>query len=124
MKFSNCCIYINEPLSLEDEVSLNKIKLQYESDKQKLFPLLRPYFIQTCIFLINKIDEVKDYSEKIKIKENIFNNISSIEKGLKKDIIIPTSEIKNDIFKFRTHKVKKVPIIPALYIVAILYLQE
>lgn len=87
LKFSNCCIYINEPLSLEDEVSLNKIKLQYESDKQKLFPLLRPYFIQTCIFLINKIDEVKDYSEKIKIKENIFNNISSIEKSLKKDDI-------------------------------------
>ena len=85
LKFSNCCIYVNDASSIDDEGSLDMITNQYRNDKQKLIPNLRPFFIKTCIFLINKIDLLNDKSELIKIENDVFKNISLIEENLKKD---------------------------------------
>ena len=87
LKFSNCCIYINEPSSIDDEDSVNMIIKQYINDRNQLCLILRPSFIKTCIFLINKIDLIENESEKIRIKDNIFNKILLIEENLKKDQI-------------------------------------
>ena len=87
LKFSNCCIYINEPSSIDDEDSVNMVIKQYSDDRNQLCLILRPYFIKTCIFLINKIDLIENESEKIRIKDNIFNKILLIEENLKKDQI-------------------------------------
>ena len=85
LRFSNCCIYINEPSSIDDEDSVNRMTNQYVNDKEKLFPILRPYFKDTCIFLINKIDLLVEESEKIRIKENILKIIQTVENNIKKD---------------------------------------
>ena len=87
LKFSNCCIYINEPSSIDDEDSVDMIIKQYSNDRNQLCLILRPSFIKTCIFLINKIDLIENESEKIRIKDNIFNKILLIEENLKKDQI-------------------------------------
>ena len=87
LKFSNCCIYINEPSSIDDEDSVNMVIKQYSDDRNQLCLILRPSFIKTCIFLINKIDLIENESEKIRIKDNIFNKILLIEENLKKDQI-------------------------------------
>ena len=87
LKFSNCCVYINEPKTINDEDSVNMMINQYAEDKQKIFIQYRPYFIKTCVFLINKVDDLDDDNEKNKIKDNIFKNISIIEEDLKKEDI-------------------------------------
>ena len=87
LKFSNCCIYINEPSSIDDEDSVDMIIKQYSNDRNQLCLILRPSFIKTCIFLINKIDLIENESEKIRIKDNIFNKILLIEENLKKEQI-------------------------------------
>ena len=71
--FSNCCIYINEPSSIKDEDSVNMMINQIVNDRNKLFHSLKSYFFKTCIFLIHKIDQLNDDSEKLKIKD-IFNS--------------------------------------------------
>ena len=60
---------------------------QYINDRNQLCLILRPSFIKTCIFLINKIDLIENESEKIRIKDNIFNKILLIEENLKEDQI-------------------------------------
>ena len=52
LKFSNCCIYFNEPKSVEDQKSVGEMMSRYSDDKNKVFPSLRIHFIKTCIFLI------------------------------------------------------------------------
>ena len=80
MRFINCCIYINEPKTIDDESSMDMITKQYWSNKQKIYPVLRENFINTCLFLINKIDEIEEEEEKKKLEDNIFKNISKVEK--------------------------------------------
>ena len=89
LKFSNCCVYINEPKTIDDENSVKMMVNQYEKDKQKIFPKLRANFIKTCVFLINKSDTIVEKTERLKLESKIFNNISTVEENLDpKDINI------------------------------------
>ena len=87
LRFSNCCIYINEPKTIDDEKSFDSIKEQYTKDKMKIFPSFRANFMKSCIFLINKSDIIINEKDKDKIKDKIFNNILKIDEHLKKDNI-------------------------------------
>ena len=69
LTFSNCCIYVNVSSSVEDETSVIKINEQFKSDKDKVFLTLRPKFIKTCLFIINKSDEIEQENGKIKPSE-------------------------------------------------------
>ena len=82
LKFSNCCVYINEPKTIDDDNSVNRMVEQYSQDKQKIFPKLRVNFIKTCVFLINKCDTIDDDNEKLKLESNIFKKISTVEPDL------------------------------------------
>ena len=82
LKFSNCCIYVNEPKSIDDSDNIKNMMIQYAMDKEKVFPSLRHNFINTCIFLINKSDKINDESNKNRIKNNLYNNMKNIEKEL------------------------------------------
>ena len=89
LKFSNCCIFINVPENLDTFENINKMIEIFGTNKQKIFPNLRKNFIKTCLFLINKIDELDKNEERKKLKDNIIKNISNIEKEAKdKDINI------------------------------------
>ena len=85
LKFSNCCIYINEPKTIEDKNSVKRMLEQYSSDKSKVFSNIRKNFIKTCLFLINKSDNIEEGNEKIKkdIKNSLFKIIQKEEKDLK-----------------------------------------
>ena len=89
LRFSNCCVYINEPKTLDDDLSVSLIANQYISDKQKILPAFRENFIKTCLFLINKTDTLEKEEEKTKLKENLLRKISKLEeKKNEKDINI------------------------------------
>ena len=81
LKFSNCCIYINDPKSIDDKKSVDRMVMQYLSDKEKVFPILRKEFIKTCLFLINK-SEYLENEDRISICNKIYKNISIAEKYL------------------------------------------
>ena len=84
LKFSNCCIYINEPKSIEDGSSIEKMITQYSDDKLKIFPNLRMQFIKTCIFLVNKSDYlINDKNEKNKITKILIDNIKKMEQSVR-----------------------------------------
>lgn len=97
LQYSNCCIYITTCGAIDDKNNVLKMKKQYSDDKDKINFKLRFNFIKTCLFLINKCDEIKvdddddeDYDKQIKeIKENITNNlykyISEVENNIKKE---------------------------------------
>ena len=87
LRFSNCCIYVNEPKTIDDEDSVKNMIDQYLKDKQKLFLNLRQFFINTCVFLINKSDMLVDINKKKDIKNNILNKFLSIEENANKDNI-------------------------------------
>ena len=86
LKFTNSCIYINAAKAIEDMESDYKIKAQYMYDKSKLFPTLQPRFIDSCLFLINKSDEIYKVDERNKIKNKLINIITEIEPLAKNDI--------------------------------------
>ena len=83
LKFSNCCIYLNDPKSIEDEKNVSEMMARYLSDKYKVFPNLRIHFIKTCIFLINKSDLIENEKDRIKITQLLVNNIKYMEKNVK-----------------------------------------
>ena len=84
LRFSNSCIYINEPKSIDDIYSVDNMLKQYLSDKGKVLPNLRSQFIKTCLFLINKSDTINISDKKVRTnyKNAIFNKIKSIEENL------------------------------------------
>ena len=86
LRFSNCCIYVNEANTIDDDDSVRQMIKQYLSDKEKIIPKLKNDFIKTCVFLINKSDEL-DNNSKEKIKNNIKNNIIYFDGNVKKDKI-------------------------------------
>ena len=89
LRFSNCCVYINEPKTMDDEKSVNMMVSQYEKDKQKIFPKFRADFIKTCLFLINKRDKIEKPEDKIKLEASIMKNISTVEHNIsRKDVNI------------------------------------
>ena len=79
LTFSNSCIYINDPKSIDDEDSVRRMLDQYLSDKAKVFINLRPKFNKTCLFLINKVDTLESEEDKLKIANNIYKNIKNVE---------------------------------------------
>jgi triphosphoribosyl-dephospho-CoA synthetase len=87
LKFSNSCIYINEAKSIDDEDSVARLKVQYISDKQKLYSNLQPKFINSCLFLINKADYVPKEEDRTKIKKSLIRIISQVEPNASSNII-------------------------------------
>jgi len=79
LKFSSSCIYINIASDIEDGDSFKRIKSQYDEDKSNIFPLLQPKFIDTCLFLINKSDELTKKKDREQTKNNLINIITKIE---------------------------------------------
>ena len=79
LKFSNSCIYINEPKTIQNQFSVEKMVLQYTEDKSKVCPNLRMNFIKTCIFLINKSDFITEEKDKEKIINVLIENIKRLE---------------------------------------------
>ena len=90
LRFSNSCVYINEPKTIDDDFSVNMMVSQYGKDKNKIFPSLRNDLIKTCVFVINKVDTLDDDDGSVKerLKQNIFKNISKAEPNLRKEDII------------------------------------
>ena len=63
------------------------MEFQYKGDKENIFSFLRPKFIDTCLFLINKVDQLPDEEDKQKDKnDDMFINIEPIVKNDKKRI--------------------------------------
>ena len=85
LKFSNCCIYINEPKTIDDKESVKRMLDQYTSDKAKVFGTLRKNFIKTCLFLINKSDTLQNDNEKKEIIKSLLKTIRNEEKDLKEN---------------------------------------
>jgi len=85
LKFSNCCIYINEPKTIHDKNSVRRMIDQYSSDKSKVFATLRNNFIKTCLFLVNKADTLEDEDVKKEIIHSLVKIIREEEKNLKED---------------------------------------
>ena len=104
LRFSNCCIYINEPQTVDDEGSLTSMVNQYIKDKGKIFPPLRDNFIKSCIFLINKSDMLDNNEERKKIKDSILSNIKSAEEQFKDEI---KEELKEELKEEIKEELKK-----------------
>jgi len=88
LKFSNVCIYINEPKSINDKNSVTNMIERFSEDKNKVFPNLRAKFINTCLFLINKSDTLYEDSDKEKIIQNLIKNFPPEEMVSKDNINI------------------------------------
>lgn len=85
LKFSNCCLYINDPKTIDDKDSEKRMLDQYSSDKSKVFTTLRKNFIKTCLFLINKSDTLENEEEKKEIVKSLFQTIKKEEIKLKEE---------------------------------------
>lgn len=87
LKYSNSCIYINEPKSIDDENSVERMKNQYKTDKSKIFGYLKSKFINTCLFLVNKSDSIPKKEDREKIKNSLIKNIKEIEPNISNNTI-------------------------------------
>ena len=85
LKFSNSCIYINTASTIRAKGSFERMKTQYDGDKENIFSLLRPKFIDTCLFLINKVDELPKEKDKKQAKNDLIEIITQIEPLVKND---------------------------------------
>jgi len=81
IKNANCRIYVNESKTINDE----KIAIKYIIDKEKVLPNFQNNFIKTCLFLVNKSDT--NIKEEKMISNNLFDNISKVEKEIEKNDI-------------------------------------
>jgi len=88
LKFSNVCVYINEPKSINDKNSVMNMIERFSEDKKKVFPNLRPKFIKTCLFLINKSDTLVEESDREKTIKNFIKNFPPEERVSKDNINI------------------------------------
>lgn len=88
IKFSNVCIYINEPKTINDKNIVMKKIERFSEDKKKVFPNLRSKFIKTCLFLINKSDTLNEDSDREKTVQNLIKNFPPEEIVSKDDINI------------------------------------
>ena len=88
LKFTNSCIFINQHDSIDDDDSVKRLQAEYVRNKEKLDIKLQSKSLETCIFLINKIDELsKDNkeNEKNKIRGKIFKILGEVEKNIPKN---------------------------------------
>ena len=85
LKFTNSCVFINQHDSIDDDDSVKRLQAEYIRNKEKLDIKLQSKSIETCIFLINKIDELDKKNrenEKNKIKEKIFKILGEVEENI------------------------------------------
>ena len=83
LEYSNSCLYINLP-TLKDSTNVGNIRNNYREDKKNFSSNIRNEFLSTCLFIINKADEIHDEGEKRKIKQYLIDIISKEEP--KKDV--------------------------------------
>ena len=98
LKFTNCCVYVNTPSTIEDTDFNETFKIQYQKDKEKLCNDLKKDFVDSCVFVVNKSDDLKNIpkdgkftkDEKSKISENLIKIIKDADKSEEnKEIKIP-----------------------------------
>ena len=85
LKFTNSCVFINQHDSIDDDDSVRRLQDEYIRNREKLDIKLKQKSLETCIFLINKCDELSiknRENEKNKIKEKIFKIIGEVEKNI------------------------------------------
>lgn len=85
LKFTNSCIFINQHDSIDDNDSVERLKVEYVRNREKLDRGLKQRSLDTCIFLINKCDELSKKNkenEKNKIREKIFKIIGEVEQNI------------------------------------------
>ena len=77
VNYCNCCIYVNQPKTVEDKNSVDNIFYRrpncYNGSN----------YMDYCLFLINKSDFLDDEEDKKKIISQIFKVISAKEKNIK-----------------------------------------
>ena len=78
LEYCNSCLYINLP-TLKDSTNVSNIKNNYENDRKYISVNIRNEFLSTCLFIINKADEIHDESEKKKIEKYLIEIISKVE---------------------------------------------
>ena len=81
MKYTNCCVYVNIPSSIDDKDSLNLFKNQFQNDKEKISKDLRSKIINSCVFVINKSDLLSKNTkiDKTKIFEKMIQSIKEVD---------------------------------------------
>ena len=77
VNISNCCVYVNQPKTVEDKNSVDNIFYRRPNCYSK------SDYLNYCLFLINKSDFLDDDEDKNKIKSQIFKQISSKENNIK-----------------------------------------
>ena len=85
LRFTNSCIFLNQPNSIDDEDSVKRIQDEYTKNKDKLDIKLVNRSLDTCIFLVNKVDELSNENneqEKKQIREKIFSILKEVEKNI------------------------------------------
>ena len=76
VNISNCCIYVNQPNTVDDKNSVDNIFYRRPNCYDKT------NFMNYCLFLINKSDFLDSEEDKEKIKVQIFKQISKKEKEI------------------------------------------
>ena len=77
--FTNICVFVNKPENLDDDINVNKIKEQYSFNKRLLHPKIREKFNESCLYIINHIDNLdKDTSEDY-LKKKFINFIKEVD---------------------------------------------
>lgn len=85
LKFSNSCIYINTASKIRAAESFNRMYEQYNDDKNNIFILLKPKFIDTCLFLINKSDELPLEKDREQARKDLIDKVCQMEPLVKDD---------------------------------------
>ena len=81
INISNCCVYVNQPNTVEDTNSINNIFSIRDKNNN-----ISDY-MNYCLFLINKSDILDSEEDKEKIKQQLFKNISMKENDITIDDI-------------------------------------
>ena len=87
LKFTNCCVYVNTPSTIEDTDFNETFKIQYWKNKVYLCNELKEDFVDSCVFVVNKSDDLKYIAknskfiknEKSKISENLIKTIKDAD---------------------------------------------
>jgi len=80
LEYSNSCLYINLP-TLNDSTNAKNIKDNYIEDRKYISGNIRNEFLGTCLFIINRADEIQEEREKKKIEKYLIDIIQKVEKG-------------------------------------------
>ena len=81
VNISNCCVYVNQPKTVEDKNSIDNIFYR----RPKCYD--NSFYMKYCLFLINKSDYLDSEEDKEKIRSLIYKQISLKEENIKVDDI-------------------------------------